>query len=98
MTETLIIFILAAVGMTHILVDGKIFAGLRAWVGQKYPKIFPIFQCYMCMGWWVGLLLGLILYRSFIFAFCLSFAGSFVANFAAYLQNYLEAATIKNTK
>jgi integral membrane sensor domain MASE1 len=49
----LITFILAAYGLTQILVYGSIFKGWRPTEG----KLGELFRCPMCMGFWVGVLL-----------------------------------------
>ena len=55
----LIWFILAAYGLTQILVYGKIFDKLRP--TKNHEKMWTIlFHCPMCMGFWVGIFLFLI--------------------------------------
>ena len=49
----LIYFILCAYGMTQILVYGKIFNSVRPTKG----KLGELFECPMCMGFWVGVFL-----------------------------------------
>ena len=49
----LLYFILAAYGLTQILVYGSIFNGWRPTEG----KLGELFRCPMCMGFWVGALL-----------------------------------------
>lgn len=49
----LIYFILAAYGLTQILVYGSIFNSIR----PKEGKLGELFHCPMCMGFWVGMFL-----------------------------------------
>jgi len=49
----LLYFILAAYGLTQILVYGSIFNRWRPTEG----KLGELFRCSMCMGFWVGALL-----------------------------------------
>ena len=46
----LIYFILTAYGLTQILVYGKLFDSIRPARG----KLKKLFECPMCMGFWVG--------------------------------------------
>ena len=47
---SLIVFILASHGLTQILVFGSIFDSIRPTTG----KLGELFQCSMCVGFWVG--------------------------------------------
>lgn len=49
----LVYFILAAYGLTQILVYGSIFNSIR----PKEGKLGELFHCPMCMGFWVGMFL-----------------------------------------
>jgi len=49
----LIYFILCAFGMTFIIVYGSIFNSLRPQSG----KLGELFQCPLCVGFWVGVFL-----------------------------------------
>ena len=49
----LVYFILAAYGMTFIIVYGKIFEDIRP--NKDYTKKWnTLFHCPLCMGFWVG--------------------------------------------
>jgi hypothetical protein len=50
---SLIYFILAAFGMTQILVYGSVFNNIRPTRG----KLGELFNCSMCVGFWVGIFL-----------------------------------------
>ena len=52
----LIIFILVAYGLTQILVYGSVLNSIR----PKEGSLGELFQCPMCMGWWVGFILCVI--------------------------------------
>lgn len=96
----LILFCLAAIGLTHIMVDSKLFEPLRQWIKNNLPeKISYIASCYQCSGMWTGILMGWFVVSNnlFIILAC-GFAGSFLSNFAAIYLNYLEAKTIVNLK
>jgi len=51
----LLFFILSSYGLTQILCYGKIFEKWR----PTHGKLGELFSCSMCMGFWVGTLLGL---------------------------------------
>ena len=59
----LLYFILAAYGLTQILVYGSIFNGWRPTEG----KLGELFKCPMCMGFWVGGLCSYFVFASIIF-------------------------------
>jgi len=66
----LIYFILAAYGLTQILVYGKIF--------NKIRPSYHFFHCPMCIGWWVGLFLWAINQYTELFTFEYSIATAFL--------------------
>ena len=83
----LVYFILCAYGMTQILVYGKIFDSIRPQGG----KLAELFECPMCMGFWIGVFLfginGLTELFNFEYNFinafllgCLSSGTSYVLN------------------
>ena len=61
MISNLILFACAAIGLTNIMVHGKIMevTGIRCWL-QKHmsPDWFQLFECYVCSGFWAGLFCG----------------------------------------
>ena len=58
----LIIWILAAYGMSQILVFGSIFDTLRNWI-TKHSKFFgDLLGCMMCTSTWVGFFYSLTFY------------------------------------
>ena len=87
---SLILFILATIGLTSIMVSGTIMAPVRNLLKGKLPvKIYEVFECYQCMGTWCGFLCGVLTMLAPDWWPCLillyGFAGSFVANFGCTL-------------
>ena len=83
-------FILAAYGMTQILVYGNIFNHLRP-KKEDYNGWGEIFHCTMCMGFWVGVFLFCINGMTELFTFdytvanllicgCVSSGASYILN------------------
>lgn len=97
-----VLFALATVGMSHIIVDGSIFEGFRSKIKSlsekiKVPHLGTVFECYMCSGTWCGFLMGYIWLSNDPWKiFASGCAGGFVSNLAAILINYLESLTIVN--
>ena len=56
--ETLI-WILAAYGMSQILVFGSIFETTREWIGRKSIFFGDLLGCMMCTSTWVGFFFSL---------------------------------------
>jgi hypothetical protein len=98
----LIMFILSAVGMTHIVVDGSILDGLRSFVKDASKKVGlehlgRIVDCYLCAGTWCGFFMGYVwISKDPLEIFACGCAGGFLANFAASITNWVESATIVN--
>lgn len=94
---TIILFMLATIGFTNIVVHGRILdlIGLRSWLKQKlHPDLFELFECYECSGFWCGVLMGVILVslNPFVFLSC-GFAGAFLGHFYSMLTNYIVSKT-----
>ena len=66
----LLLFVLAAYGLTQIVVYGKIF--------DKIRPACHFFHCTMCMGWWVGLFLWAINRYTELFTFDYSITTAFL--------------------
>ena len=67
----LLLFILATVGMSHILVDGSIFNSFKEWLAIKSKfrfitwakeKLLSMMNCYQCTGFHSGWFIGLIMW------------------------------------
>ena len=63
----LVYFVLAAYGMTQILVYGSILNPIR----PKKGKLGELFECPMCMGFWVGVFLWGSNTQTELFNYCL---------------------------
>ncbi len=89
----LLLFIMATIGLTNILIYGSIFNGLREWIKKRVSKkVREGMECYQCMGTWVGAFCGYVMITHEIGGvFMCAFAGSFAAMLAAKIVEYLEA-------
>ncbi len=89
----LALFVFGVIGLTNILIYGKILQGLRDFFSMLLPDSFyEILECYQCMGFWTGMIIGYIVMTShFSGILVCGFAGSFLSHFAALLVEYLEA-------
>ena len=57
----LLLFAVATIGLTNILVHGKIMdaLGIRQWIkNHTNDHISSMFDCYECTGFWAGLICG----------------------------------------
>ena len=97
-----ILFILASIGMTHIIVDGSIFEGVRNWLKKQLSeRAYGMLECYQCTGFWCGLVSGyftiamfLPLWTQFPITFFCGCASSYLSALAALHLNVLEARTV----
>jgi hypothetical protein len=89
--ENLLIFIIATIGLTNILVHGKVLdeikvckRSVREWL-QYFNFTKELLSCYECTGWWSGLLLGLVFVfgigQNPFYLIMYPFAGSVVSAF-----------------
>lgn len=94
----LVLFLLGVVGLTMILVDSSIMAPIRDLLQKILPeKIYKVFQCYQCMGFWSGIIGGVILIDLHpLIVFMCGCAGSAASSFWATYLNYLEAQSFIN--
>lgn len=99
---SLFMFVIATIGMTHIIVDGSITQKLRdGWKALTaklgVPSLGELVDCYLCCGTWCGFLMGWVWLDASIWQIIAAgFAGGFLSNFAAVVLNWLEAGTIVN--
>ena len=79
----LLLTLLAATGLSHLLVEGKfiLFRLLRALL----PSVA---KCYQCSGFWTGLVCGLASYGLSLSALGCAFSGSLTSTAAATLLNW----------
>ena len=99
----LILFVLAVIGMTHILVDSDM--PLVKWIRENAKKVLAkvpgnwakVFDCYQCSGTWCGFICGAILidYNPLIILMC-GCAGSFLAQWGIHYVELIQAQTIGN--
>jgi len=95
----IVLFCLGCVGMSHIIIEGKIFEGVRAWLKPRLPgMLYSLFECYQCTGFWVGLFCSYFVFGNITWGqvFVGGCAGSFLSAIGALIMNYLEAKTIVN--
>jgi len=52
---SVLIFILACWGLTHILVVGTIFDSPRNWITVKSEFLGKMLSCHQCCSFWVGM-------------------------------------------
>ena len=95
-----ILFAFGAVGMSHIIVDGKIFQGVRDLADRILPSFLcEVLKCYQCSGFWCGLVCGYLIlamnlpvwWEIVATTFVSGCAGSFLSAWAAVYMNVLEA-------
>lgn len=89
---SLILFILAVVGLTHIVVDSEISRPVHEWIEPRSRLVAKVMDCYQCSGFWCGLVLGPILvsYHPPVWIAC-GCAGSFLAQLGWLVLDSLEA-------
>jgi hypothetical protein len=76
----LIIFCMAVIGLTGILLESSLFGPVRSLLQGLLPaKIYEVFECHQCMGTWVGFLLGwLLIAQTWWMVLICGFMGSFL--------------------
>lgn len=102
-------FLLGAIGLGHIFVDGLILIQFKHWLGKNDTwlarKTLEMMSCYQCAGTWSGFIVAIMLWLShFPYMFWLywivcGFAASFMTNVGAVLISYFNiGATQQVTK
>lgn len=81
----LLYFVLAAYGITQIIVYGSIFNPVRPTKG----KLGEFFRCPMCVGFWVGVILWVFNHNTELFTFEYTFANLFILGGIASGTSYL---------
>ena len=81
----LIYFVLVSYGLTQILVYGSIFKPARPTQG----KLGELFECSMCMGFWVGAFLFCINGYTELFTFEYNVANFFLLGFLSSGTSYI---------
>ena len=90
-----LLFALASIGFTNIMVDSRIMQPLRTWLqGKLQPGVYELFECHQCMGFWAGLLcsFGFITWNPLV-AVLYGCAGSFLATVAHLLLEFIISKT-----
>ncbi len=84
----LIYFVLAAYGLTQILLYGSIFNKIRP--SRKWLHGFgKLFHCPMCMGFWVGVFLWGINRHTELFTFDYTIANFFICGWVGAGTSYI---------
>ena len=89
----ILLFLVAVIGMTHIVVDSEIMEPVDGWAKAHLPtKLYHgLFECYQCSGFWCGVFLSpMVSFNPFIMFAC-GCAGSFLADFSESAFKYLES-------
>ena len=89
---SLVYFVLAAYGLTQVLVYGTIFDKLRPTTG----KLGELFHCPMCMGFWVGVFLFGINAYTELFTFEYTIANLFILGWLSSGTSYVLSMLISD--
>ena len=65
---SLIIFVLVCYGATQIFCYGKIFDSIRP-TKEEHGMLGELFKCFLCMGFWIGILAWLLSSFTTLFSF-----------------------------
>ncbi len=87
------LFMVAVIGMTHIVVDSEIMEPVEEWAKDRIPRKIhdALFNCYQCSGYWCGIFLAFLMGEfNPIHLFIYGCAGSFLADFSESVFHYLE--------
>lgn len=89
----LILFVLATIGLTTIVLESSLFLPVRTFLEKILPaKVYEVFKCNQCMGTWCGFFCGwALISHSPIIIICCGFAGSYVAVLGSVIVDYLGA-------
>lgn len=93
----IVLFCLGCIGMSHIIIEGKVFEAPRNWLKVWLPgTLYSLLECYQCTGFWVGILCSYLVFGDITWGqvFVGGCAGSFLSAIGALVMNYLEAKTI----
>jgi hypothetical protein len=85
--EQLILFCLASVGLTLIIVESKLLEPLRARLPE--PWVTGI-RCYQCVGVWSGLACGPLISWNPLIILCCGYAASFLSLLGAAILTRLD--------
>lgn len=60
MTFELFVFLLICYGITNIIVNSKLFEGVRIFFDNNWKFIGDLLNCTMCTGFWVGIFVAIV--------------------------------------
>jgi hypothetical protein len=94
----LLLFILASIGLCHILVDSYVMASVKDGLSARgWHRLVKMLNCYQCAGFWSGIAVGLIVLLStqvpYLYLLLYGLAASFLGPLAAIVMGYLNALT-----
>jgi len=76
MIDYFVMTLIAATGLTMIVVRSKLFEPLRLYLKDGNPTISYAINCSQCIGFWAGLLFGAATFISIYFAIAMAFSVS----------------------
>lgn len=87
----MILWALATIGLTLIVVESELTRFLRNWIGKP-------FTCYRCFGFWSGIICWLLIkpwwiepvWERFLFGLAVGFAGSYLSVLGKIVLDWLE--------
>lgn len=86
--------LLAALGLTFILKQGRILNEIRSFLISLHPLIKDLFECGMCLGFWSGIIIGILCCLNFseiiILGFSTSFCGFLTQHFLVVLSTFFK--------
>ena len=88
-------FVLAAYGMTFILVYGSIFDSIRPGK-EQYRGYGKLFHCPLCLGFWVGVFLFLVSPCTELFTFEYSVVNAFICGCISAGTSYLLSMVVND--
>jgi len=92
-----VLFCLATIGMTQIIIYGSILESARQWLKAKLPaKIYAVFECHLCLGTWCGFIMSAFLldYKNPFIIFAGGMAGAYLSFMGEWFSQYLQARTV----
>ncbi len=95
--QNFILFILSTIGLTNIIVHGKILdvIGLRSFLKKRLnSNFFELFECYECSGFWCGMIMGITLISDNpYYVISCGFAGSLLSQFYSEIVYLIRSKT-----
>ena len=82
--------LLASLGLTYILKQGRILNEVRSFLVKLHPLIKDLFDCAMCLGFWSGIFIGILALLPFQEIIILGFSSSFLGYISSILITVLE--------